>query len=64
MDEINLKLSVEETNLILEGLGNMPFVRVYGLIAKIQEQVGPQVGPVEAEHEVSAAQNPNGPTVE
>ena len=38
MKEINLKLSVEDANLILEGLGQLPFVKVYSLIARIQEQ--------------------------
>ncbi len=43
MKEVNLQLSVEETNLILESLGNLPFVRVYGLINKIQAQAQHQL---------------------
>lgn len=43
MNEITLKFTVEDTNLILEGLGNMPFKQVYGLIAKIQGQAGTQL---------------------
>ena len=38
-----MKVTVDEANLILEGLGNLPFVRVYALIAKIQEQAGRQI---------------------
>lgn len=64
MDEISLKLSVDEARLVLEGLGNLSFVRVYGLIAKIQEQAGQQTESVGVQNEVSAAQNPDGPTVE
>ncbi|MCB9304643.1 MAG: hypothetical protein H6566_28750 [Lewinellaceae bacterium] len=44
MQEITLKLSIEEANLILEALGNLPFKRVYPLIGKIQQQASVQVG--------------------
>ncbi|MBL8473306.1 MAG: hypothetical protein KF778_03960 [Rhodocyclaceae bacterium] len=37
-DDIALRLTPQEINLVLEALGNMPFVRVYGLIGKIQSQ--------------------------
>lgn len=40
---IKLELEVDETNLILEALGAMPFVRVYQLIGRIQEQARAQV---------------------
>ena len=43
MREINLRLTVDEANLVLEGLGNLPFVKVYALIGKIQEQAGMQL---------------------
>jgi hypothetical protein len=43
VQEIELKLTVEEVNLVLEGLGNLPFKQVYGLVTKLQEQAGPQV---------------------
>ena len=43
MNSINLKVSVEEANLIMEALGNMPFTRVYVLIGKIQEQAAQQL---------------------
>ena len=42
MQEISLKVTIDEANLILEGLGNLPFARVYALIAKLQEQAGQQ----------------------
>ncbi len=38
-----MNVTVDEANLILEGLGNLPFVKVYALIAKIQEQAGRQI---------------------
>lgn len=41
--EIQLQFSPDEVNLILEGLGNLPFVKVYQLIGKIQEQASQQV---------------------
>jgi hypothetical protein len=43
MKEILLKVTIDEANLMLEGLGNLPFVKVYALIGKIQEQAGQQV---------------------
>jgi hypothetical protein len=43
MQTINLQLSLEEANLVLEALGSLPFSRVYALIAKIQEQARQQL---------------------
>jgi hypothetical protein len=43
MDTITLHLSIEDTNLILESLGNLPFVKVYALISTIQEQARQQL---------------------
>lgn len=43
MTEIKLQLTVDEANLILEALGQMPFARVYSLVGKIQEQASRQV---------------------
>jgi hypothetical protein len=37
MNTIKIELSIEETNLILEALGQQPFARVYALIGRIQE---------------------------
>lgn len=48
MQEITLKLTIEETNIILEGLGNMPFKTVFGLIGKIQSQAAAQLQPNQA----------------
>ena len=43
MDEIRLNVTIEDANLILEGLGLLPFARVFGLVAKIQEQASGQL---------------------
>ena len=43
MTEIKIMLTIDETNLILEALGEMPFVRVHQLIAKIQQQAHNQL---------------------
>ena len=40
---IKLKLEIAEVNGILSALGQMPFVQVQALIAKIQGQAAPQV---------------------
>lgn len=41
--EINLRLSVDEVNLVLEAIGQLPFVKVYSLVAKIQQQAREQL---------------------
>lgn len=38
MNDINLKLSVEEINLVLHALGNLPYIQVHNVISKIQVQ--------------------------
>lgn len=49
MKEINLQLTIDEANLVLEALGNLPFARVYTLIGKIQEQAGQQLRMAESQ---------------
>ena len=45
MKEINLSLKVEEINLVLTALGNLPFIQVHELIGKIQGQATAQLAP-------------------
>ncbi|MEU9242404.1 hypothetical protein [Streptomyces shenzhenensis] len=40
---ITLTLGLDETNLVLEALGQLPFARVYQLIAAIQDQAHKQL---------------------
>ena len=40
---IKLELEMNEINGILTALGQMPYIQVQALIAKIQQQAGPQV---------------------
>jgi hypothetical protein len=47
MKEIELKVTIDETNLILEALGNLPFARVYSLVAKVQAQAREQLDQTE-----------------
>lgn len=55
MKEINLRLSVDEANLILEGLGLLAFARVYALVAKVQEQARQELnGVTNHEEEISS----------
>ncbi len=58
MKEINLQLTIEEANLVLEALGNLPFARVYALIGKIQEQAGQQLEPTESQADPSESPPP------
>lgn len=41
--EIVLRLSLADVNLILEGIGALPFARVFGLVARIQSQTAEQL---------------------
>lgn len=41
--EIALRLSLDELNLVLEGVGNLPFARVFALVGKLQAQAGEQL---------------------
>ncbi len=43
MKDIKLIISVDEANLILDALGQQPFVKVFGLIQKIQQQASEQL---------------------
>lgn len=43
MPDLQLQLSIDELNLVLEGVGNLPFARVYALVAKIQAQAAAQI---------------------
>ncbi|MEV0325853.1 hypothetical protein AB0H63_05285 [Micromonospora echinospora] len=45
MPPITLTLTLEQTNTILEALGQMPYVRVYELIEAIGQQAGAQLHP-------------------
>lgn len=38
MEELNLKLTIDEINTVLESLGDQPYVKVYQLVSKIQKQ--------------------------
>ncbi|MBC6479735.1 MAG: hypothetical protein GDA56_20100 [Hormoscilla sp. GM7CHS1pb] len=43
MEEIELKLTVNEVNQVLEALGQLPYARIYQLIHKVQDQAQQQI---------------------
>ena len=43
MNDLGFKVTVDEANLILEGLGHLPFARVYALVEKLQLQAKQQL---------------------
>jgi hypothetical protein len=43
-NELTLHLTLEEINTLLTALGDRPYVQVFGLVQKIQQQAGGQVG--------------------
>ena len=58
MSEINLQVTIDEANVILEGLGQLPFARVFALVAKLQEQAAQQLKQDEPITEVSKLEPP------
>ncbi|AGP37777.1 hypothetical protein SCE1572_26860 [Sorangium cellulosum So0157-2] len=54
MRELHLSVTVDEVNLILEGVGLLPFARVYALVAKVQQQASQQLGGKPAQEEPDA----------
>jgi hypothetical protein len=42
-ENLYLHLTLDETNLLLEALGQLPYIQVHQLIAKIQEQASEQL---------------------
>ena len=42
---MNLELTIEQVNIIMQALGNAPYIQVAPVIAEIQKQAAPQVNP-------------------
>lgn len=42
-NELNLNLSIDDINKVMTALGTMPYIQVYQIINKIQNQVGDQI---------------------
>jgi hypothetical protein len=59
MENITLQLSIEEVNMLLTSLGNQPYVQVYGLIQKIQQQATVQLPASGNEQAVAHPQSQN-----
>ncbi|NJO16392.1 MAG: hypothetical protein HC877_11790 [Thioploca sp.] len=60
MKKFQFEFSVEETNLILEALGNLPFIKVHELISKIHQQASLQL----ADQSKPNEDIPSQPTIE
>ncbi len=43
--KLQLELSADEINIILDGLANMPYKNVFHLIARIHQQINIQTSP-------------------
>jgi hypothetical protein len=57
MKPIQLTLTLAETNIILEALGQMPFAKVYQVIDKIQQQANQQLQESQSETETQPQQD-------
>ncbi|ROO86108.1 hypothetical protein EDD29_3671 [Actinocorallia herbida] len=42
--QITLTLSIPETNLVLDALGQLPYAQVYELVDKVRRQAQGQIG--------------------
>ena len=49
MNELGLKLTLEEVNTLLDALGSQPFKQVHQLISKIQTQATSQLQNAQAD---------------
>lgn len=47
MKEVNLKLSVNEVNMVIKALGQFPYNQVYETVNKIHTQASEQVNAME-----------------
>jgi hypothetical protein len=47
LQQLTIKLSLDEANVILAALGNLPFIQVHSLIHNLQNQVAPQLADIE-----------------
>ena len=45
---MRLELTIDQINVIMQALGNAPFVQVEPLVNEIRKQVQPQLAPKEA----------------
>lgn len=43
MKTLDFNLTVEEANLIMQALGNLPYAQVSALVDKLREQAKPQL---------------------
>lgn len=43
MNKLNIQLTIDELNLIIESLGGQPYMRVYNLIENVQRQATDQL---------------------
>jgi hypothetical protein len=60
MKAINLHVSIDDANLILEALGNLPFAKVYALIGNLQAQASQQLA---VEGALNGAEDTPAPTL-
>ena len=57
MNEINLNLNIDETNIILNALGNQSYKQVFQLVQKIQQQAAQQIESENGQEEVKEKEN-------
>jgi hypothetical protein len=56
MQELTLRLTIDEANIVLEALGNLPFVKVHTLIGRIQQQATQQLNAASTPSPVNGAE--------
>ena len=53
MKELEIRLSIDEINMILSALGQMPYIKVYTLMQEIQQQASAQIQEVNESHNIN-----------
>ncbi|MFT7265140.1 MAG: hypothetical protein ACI9A2_003224 [Halioglobus sp.] len=48
MQKITLNLTIEDANLVLEGLGSLPYAKVFNAVGTIQQQAQAQIKSAES----------------
>jgi hypothetical protein len=46
---MHLDLTIDQINVIMQALGNAPYITVAPVIAEIQKQAAPQINPVSSD---------------
>ena len=61
MSTIQLNLTLEEVNVVLQALGQLPYAQISPLVEKVRQQAIPQVEKIQAAEAAAAPATPAEP---